>query len=360
MISYKYKLYTNNCEHIDGTFREACATWNHALALQKRYYKMYGKYISVYRMKLHFTKMWTRYHIGSQSLQDILERLDKAYQAFFKHVVKRPPKFKKHKQQKSFTYKQCGYKFTGGNHVTLTLDGVRYHFKYANSRQFTGKVKTVTIKRNPLGEYFMVVVTDSQHGAHRETRKGASVGADFGLKTYLTLSDGTRIQSPQYFKKSLKKLKKLSSAYSRAKDGSNNKEKARLALARQHEKVKNQRNDFQWKLAHQLCRQYSVICLETLSLTGMTKLWGRKMHDLAHYAFVQKLEYVATKYGVTVHHIDKWFASSKLCDCGYKNTHLALNDREWVCPACGQIHDRDLHAAQMILRQGIVELEECG
>ena len=88
----------------------------------------------------------------------------------------------------------------------------------------------------------------------------------------------------------------------------------------------------------------------------MTKLWGRKMNDLAHGSFVNILEQVAAKYGCIVHKIDKWFPSSKLCDCGYKNDNLSLNDRSWVCPQCGQIHDRDVHAAEMILRRGIYEL----
>jgi len=88
----------------------------------------------------------------------------------------------------------------------------------------------------------------------------------------------------------------------------------------------------------------------------MSRLWGRKMNDLAHANFIRILCEVASKYGCTVHKIDKWFPSSKLCDCGYKNDSLSLNDRTWVCPHCGQIHDRDVHAAEMILRRGIYEL----
>ena len=89
----------------------------------------------------------------------------------------------------------------------------------------------------------------------------------------------------------------------------------------------------------------------------MTRLWGRKMNDLAHGEFINKLEYVATNYGCTVHKIDRFYPSSKLCTCGYKNTMLRLSDREWVCPECGQIHDRDILAANNILREGIHELE---
>ena len=106
---------------------------------------------------------------------------------------------------------------------------------------------------------------------------------------------------------------------------------------------------------------FNVICyhifIEDLRLTGMTKMWGRKMNDLAHAAFVGKLEYVASKYGVVVHKIDRWYASSKTCECGYVNKSLKLSDREWVCPKCGSINHRDLLAANNILRKGISELE---
>ena len=89
-------------------------------------------------------------------------------------------------------------------------------------------------------------------------------------------------------------------------------------------------------------------------------MWGRKMNDLGHAAFVEKLEYVASKYGVVVHKIDRWYASSKSCECGYVNKALTLSDREWVCPKCGCVHQRDLNAAENILRKGISELESGG
>ena len=113
-------------------------------------------------------------------------------------------------------------------------------------------------------------------------------------------------------------------------------------------------------MAHDLCRRFDTIFIEDLSLNGMSRLWGRKMSDLGHSLFCNILEQVAGKYGCTVHRIDKWFPSSKLCVCGYKNDNLSLNERTWVCPHCGQIHDRDVHAAEMILRRGIYELASNG
>lgn len=136
--------------------------------------------------------------------------------------------------------------------------------------------------------------------------------------------------------------------------------KKRIELAKLHEHLHNKREDYQFKLSHELCRKYDYIFIEDLCLTGITKMWGRKMNDLAHAAFINKLEYVASKYGVVVHKIDRWYASSKTCECGYVNKSLQLIDREWVCPECGSINHRDLNAAKNILRKGISELESMG
>lgn len=141
------------------------------------------------------------------------------------------------------------------------------------------------------------------------------------------------------------------------KQNSNHRERSRKDLNRLYERIVNKRNAWQWQLAHRLCRQYDRIFIEDLRLTGMTKLWGRKMSDLAHAEFVNKLEYVAGKYGVTVHKIDRFFPSSKTCTCGYVNKELTLRDRYWTCPECGTRHHRDELAACNILRQGIAELE---
>ena len=119
----------------------------------------------------------------------------------------------------------------------------------------------------------------------------------------------------------------------------------------------NLRSDFQWKLAHQLCKQYDYIFIEDLNIEGMKRLWGKKVSDLSHSSFIDKLMYVSSKYGVTIHKIDKWYPSSKTCECGCINKGLSLRDRTWVCPSCGAVNDRDVLAARNILRKGISELE---
>lgn len=355
MISYKYKLYrTDKTKHLDKMLREACFVWNHALALQKRYYRIFGKYINANRLKIHFAKRIKRNLLGAQTVQEILERLDISYKRFFEHLASRPPKFRKSNDFASIVYKQCGYGLCGN--VFIENKSKKY-YKFSKSREYEGNIKRVALKRNRLGEYFIVIVTDAEPRQYGKTLKGASVGIDFGLKKYLTLSDGTTYDNPQFMKESLIELRRRSRNLSKCKKDSNNRERKRKELDRLMNDIVNRRSDFQWKLAHELCRKYDRIFIEDLNLEGMGRRWGRKMHDLAHAEFVQKLEYISTKYGVTVHKIDRFYPSSKTCECGYVNKELKLSDRQWVCPECGTIHDRDLLAANNILRRGIYELE---
>ena len=361
MIAYKYKLYTSKqTKHLDAMLREAAWVWNHALALQKRYYRMYKKYIDVTRMQ-HKWPQWygksSRLH--SQTIQEILERQDKSYQRFFQHIQARPPKFKRADDFRSFVFKQGGYSLNGN---VLTINKIKKRYKFALSRPYVGvgKIKNVAVKRTPVGEYFVYLFIKANGEPIGKTHNGASVGIDFGLKTYMTLSTGERIQSPRYLKQALGAKRTADRRFSKKQEGSNHRRAARLAKNRVEELITNRRDNWQWELAHDLCRRFDTICIEDLQLTGMTSLWGRKMADLAHGKFVRKLEYLAGKYGVKVKKVDRFFPSSKLCDCGHIHKSLSLHDREWTCPACGRHHDRDLHAACNILRQGIASLGSLG
>lgn len=230
-------------------------------------------------------------------------------------------------------------------------------FRFHKSRDIEGKAKTVTVKRTPSGRYFLVVVTDAVAKPYGKSHDGASVGLDFGPKTYLTASDGTVHECPEYLKRNLSALRKASRRFSRCERGSNHRKAKRLALARLHRRVCDMRSDFQWKLSHEICGRYDVICVEDLSMEGMRRRWGRKVSDLAHSSFLEKLGYVASKYGVRVVRVDRWYASTRLChDCGYKHDGLSLSDRTWTCPRCGAVHDRDLNAARNIHRRGISDL----
>lgn len=356
MISYKYNIYrSNKTKHLDKMLRECCFVWNHALALQRRFYKLFGKYISVVKMQKHFAKRIKRNLLHSQTVQEILQRLDSSYNRFFKKLAKRPPKFKRAECFNSFVFKQGGYTLNGN---TFTINKGKKRFRFSFSRPYEGKVKQVRITKETCFRYSLIIVTDHcLVKSYRKTHDGASVGLDFGLKTYLTASDGNNVVSPLFFKTFQNKIKKQNKRLSKAQRGSNNRKRRLFELQQTYRKIRDLRNDFQWKLAHELCKQYDFIFLETLNIESMKRLWGKKISDLSHSEFINKLMYIATKYGITVHQIDRWYPSSKTCECGFVNKNLSLKDRTWCCPKCGSINDRDFLASKNILRKGISELE---
>ena len=316
---------------------------------------MFKKHLNCAKLQAHIAKLRKRIPfwqlVGSQAVQDICQRIEKAYQLFFKHHKKgvRPPGFKKVRRYKSFTLKQAGYKFLGGNRIKI---GNRV-YQYWNSRPIEGTVKTLTIKRTPLGELFMVVVVDSVDEPLIKFETSRIAGFDFGLKTFLTISDGSKIESPQFLKQALNAIKKASRELSSKKKGSANRERARLNLVRKHEDVVNRRSDWFWKLAHELTDKFDVLCFETLNLKGMQRLWGRKISDLAFGEFLEILRWVATKKGKRVIFIDRWYPSSKTCsNCGHILKELSLETREWRCPSCQSLNGRDENAAINICAVG--------
>ena len=288
--------------------------------------------------------------LGSQAVQDVAERIDKAYNLFWSNLKRQvkisPPKFKAVRRYKSFTLKQAGWLLDEGKgRIRL---GRRW-YGYFQSRKIEGKVKTVTIKRDTVGDIYVYLVCEVQ-SEQVEARTGKSVGLDFGLKQFLTGSDGHDIKSPDFFKLNMKRIKMKCRKLSHKQKGSHNRERARLELARAYRKLERQRHDFHFKTARMLCEEYALICLETLNLKGMARLWGRKIHSLGFSEFVKILEYEAQKLGTQVVFVPQFFPSSQLCsECGYKNESVKdLRVREWKCPSCGTYHDRDRNAAKNI------------
>jgi putative transposase len=258
-----------------------------------------------------------------------------------------PPSFKKVKRYKSFTLKgKVGYKIEDN---IISLNG--YKYKFWLSRPIDGKIKTVTIKRDN-GEFYIFVTVEKEQ--KRGIATGKKVGIDFGLKQFLTLSDGTKIDSPQFHLKNLTKLKRLSRKVSRRLKGSNNRNKAKKELANHHKKIANQRRDYFHKLSNKLASEYDDIFIEDLNIKAMQKLWGRKISDLAFSEFVFILSYKTD-----VHKIDRFYPSSKTCsNCGFKKETLSLSEREFVCENCGFKIDRDLNASINIRRVGASTLVE--
>lgn len=223
-------------------------------------------------------------------------------------------------------------KKNSSNLVTGVLPLKEYSSAMLSNSRIMKNGEIIQQKALPVFAYF---TTEAVANAYGKSHNGASVGIDFGLKTYMTMSDGTTVESPRFLKTDLPAIQKKG---------------RRLSMCKQHSHHREQhRKD--------LNLQYERIFIENLRLTGMTKLWGRKISNLVHAEFVNKLEYVAGKYGVTVHKFDRFFPLSKTCTCGYINKELTLCDHHWTCPECGTRHHRDELAASNILRQGVVELE---
>jgi putative transposase len=185
----------------------------------------------------------------------------------------------------------------------------------------------------------------------------STVGLDFGLKTFLTLSDGTSVQSPQFLRSALNELAKANRRLSRRVKYSPGWWKAHRMLDKVHERITNLRRDWFFKLAHKLTDAYDFIFLEDLNLRGMKKLWGRKVSDLAFATFLDILKHVAQAKGVVVQQVHRFYPSSKTCSCcGHIHQELTVEDRRWRCPGCGAVNDRDHNAAVNIEREGASSL----
>ena len=360
MKTYKFKMYSNHGNReLHKTIDGHASVWNHCIALQRRYYAIYGKYIPKHRLMKHIAKLkrlprfahWNQ--LPSQAIQDVVSRIDKGYQKMFSDRAEGKkcgrPRFKPRRKYKSFTLKQAGWKFLPGNRIKIG----KCVYSYFKSREILGNPKRCTIKRDAVGDVYICTLTDHVDIDQNVAMTGKIAGFDFGLKRYLTGSDGTDIDSPQFFKRSLNAIKCVHRDHSRKRKGSKNRERARLDLARKHRKIANQREDFHWKLAYWLTGLYDEIRLEDLNLKGMKALWGRKVSDLGFADFVKKLVYIAQKRGKTITFIDRWYPSSRTCSaCGAIHEALNLRDRTWQCLSCHIQLDRDRNAALNIYRVG--------
>jgi putative transposase len=347
--TFKYKLYNNKRnKKLSSLVDMASSIYNHCIALHKRYYSRFHKHLDKNTLQKHITKLkklrrfnsWNR--LNSQAIQAITDKIHLGYLKFFNKDNLRPPSFKSKRRYSSFTLKQTGYKFYSKNGITIN----GFNFRFFKSRDTQGDIKTVTVKRDRLGDFYIYVVCENGINEVNKVKTGKTAGFDFGLKTYLTSSDGSRIESPQFLKQSLQQIKKSHRSLSKKKKGSNNRERARRVLCRDYRRIENQRHDFQFKLAKQLCDQYDELYFESLNLEGMKRLWGRKVSDLAFHSFLSILEKYCQKTGTVFLKIGRWEATSKTCHiCGYVKNDLTLDDRIWTCPNCGHQHDRDLNAA---------------
>lgn len=361
MKTYCYKLYASKRNNkLHRQIALAGMIYNHCIALHKRYYRLFKRQLNRFVLQKHLVKLKKREKyadwnlVPSQAIQDITDRIDRAYKLFFENLKRKvkaaPPSFKKVGKYKSITLKQAGYKFLDNN----TIRFGKQNYRFFKSREIEGPIKTVTIKRDALGDIYIYVVCHVEQNKVL-ARTGKSVGFDFGLKTFMTASDGNDIEAPLFFRKNADAIARANRALARKKKDSNNRRKAKLSLERLHKRIANQRRNFHWKTANSLVGEYADICIEDLNLKALQKLYGRKINDLGFANFIRILEYKAMKTGSMVIKIDRFYASSQECSsCGFKNYETKdLRVRRWTCSNCGETHDRDRNAAINILFEGM-------
>ena len=360
--AYKFRIYPNKTQEIllQKTFGCVRFIYNHFLDRRIKAYEQNKKNISYNECSKELTqlkkeKKWLK-EPDKSSLQNALKHLDTAYKNFFNRPETGFPKFKSKKNR----YKSYKTNMTNnniaflGNKIKLPkLGKVKVRDKYC---QIEGRILSATVSQMPSGKYYAALCcTDVLQPEFIRTDK--YVGLDLGIKDFVITSDAVKYSNPKYLQKSLAKLAKLQRELSQKTKGSSNWEKARVKVAKLHDRIANQRRNLLHQISCQLIKNYDVICLEDLQVSNMMRnhKLARNIADVSWSEFVRQLKYKAEWFGKVIVKIDKFYPSSQLCHvCGYKNTEVKdLDVREWDCPECKTHHDRDVNVAINIRNEGL-------
>jgi putative transposase len=335
--------------------------WNWALNRKRDFFRQTGKTLSYHALAAELTHLkqqpetaWLR-AMQAQSLQQALRDLDSAYQHFFRRVRKGEKKkgFPKFKSRKTDTprFRMPQDVRLDGSFVSVPKIGL---IRTIVHRPLAGVTKGATFKREACGHWYVSLVTEQSLAPRTNRPVQSHIGIDLGLKSLAVLSTGETIANPHWYRTQSRKLRQAQQALSRKVNGSANRTKARICVARLHQKTRNQRNDFLHKLSTDLIRHYDLVSIEDLHVRGLAKTkLAASVFDAGWGMFRAMLTYKADRADTHLIAIGRWFASSKTCGaCRRINADLTLADREWTCP-CGVHHDRDLNAAVNIDREGM-------
>ena len=371
--AFEIRLYPTKEQQklLDMTFGACRFVYNYTLHLKQKCYK------ENIQMNIHQCLVnenpWIK-DVEAMAIQQAERDLEKAYKNWFNtlsHKTKqkaKAPRFKKKHDKQSYRTLQMRHDITKlcnqetRKIIIPKIGKVTYRTGYNFEKYNIIKVCNITLKKSKTNKYYCSICCECEEPKKLKPNN-FKIGFDLGLKDFLIDSDGIVIDNPKYFRKSQEKLAREQRKLSKCVKGSNNYNKQKLKVALIHEKVRNQRKDFQHKISHQLINENQVIISEDLKPSNMVKnhKLAKSIQDASFSSFCNMVDYKAKWYGRTYIKVGSFYPSSKLCHCcGYKNTTLTLNDREWECPKCHTLLDRDKNAALNILVEGLKILNKTG